>query len=94
MRVSKSRPRPPVRVRHDPPTLEEAVFAAQGLTSDLHQQTEIAAGFMNLPIEEVKVHVLEAASRVTLPASRPGSGRAIVVERRRLMRPRLPSREP
>ena len=36
------------RVRHDPPTLEEAIAAARDLTDDLEQQAEIAAGLMDL----------------------------------------------
>ena len=33
----------PRRVRNDPPTLEEAIFAARGLTEDVQEQVEIAA---------------------------------------------------
>ena len=40
----------PRRVRHDPPTLEEAIFAARGLTDDLEEQVAIAAGLMELPL--------------------------------------------
>ena len=36
----------PRRVKHDPPTLEEAIFAARGLTDDVDAQVEIAAGLM------------------------------------------------
>ena len=39
------------RVRRDPPTLEEAIFAAVGITDDLDAQAEIAASLMGLPIE-------------------------------------------
>ena len=97
MSAAKTKPRPPVRVRHDPPTLEEAVFAAQGITSDLRQQTEIAAGFMNLPLDEVRAHVLRAATQVTVPAGRMGAERAVVVEHKSRSRrtfsvePRQPS---
>ena len=31
------------RVRHDPPTLDEAIFAAVGITDDQDQQAEIAS---------------------------------------------------
>ncbi len=44
----------PRRVRHDPPTLEEAIFAARGLTDDVQEQVEIAAGLMELPPDEVR----------------------------------------
>ena len=39
------------RVRHDPPTLEEAIAAAQGLSDELDEQIEIAAGLMALPVD-------------------------------------------
>jgi hypothetical protein len=98
MRASKLKPRPPVRVRHDPPTLEEAVFAAQGITSDLRQQSEIAAGFMNLPVDEVRAYVMRAAAQVTAPSGRLGVERPVVVERknrvRKMMQPLPQSREP
>ena len=35
------------RVRRDPPTLEEAIFAAVGITDDQQQQAEIAAALMS-----------------------------------------------
>ena len=41
----------PRRVRRDPPTLEEAIFAAIGITDDQNEQAEIAAALMGLPIE-------------------------------------------
>ena len=45
------------RVRRDPPTLEEAIFAAVGITDDQQQQAEIAAALMGLPYEEVLAEV-------------------------------------
>ena len=50
----------PVRVRHDPPTLEEAVVAAQGLSDDIEQQVEIASGLMGIPQEEVRPVIASA----------------------------------
>jgi hypothetical protein len=94
MHASKLRPRPPVRVRHDPPTLEEAVFAAQGITADLRQQTEIAAGFMNLPVEEVQPHVLRAAAQVTVPSGKLGVERPVVVERKNRVRKMMQTLSP
>jgi hypothetical protein len=41
-------------VRHDPPTLEEALFAAQGLMMDMRQQINFAADLMQLPIDQVR----------------------------------------
>ena len=37
------------RVRRDPPTLEEAIFAAVGITDDQQQQAEIAAALKRWP---------------------------------------------
>ena len=45
------------RVRRDPPTLEEAIFAAVGITEDHEQQAEIAAALMGMPIEPVLAEV-------------------------------------
>jgi hypothetical protein len=74
------------RVRHDPPTLEEAIFAARGLTDDLEEQVEIAASLMGLPPEEVKVAALKAAQRKDVkPATivrAARSERAVIVERK------------
>jgi hypothetical protein len=83
--------RPPVRVRYDPPTLEEAVFAAQGLTEDPVEQAEIAAGLMAVGLEEVRPLVMKAAARRAagsrvIVSTRPGSQRTVLVERARVMR--------
>jgi hypothetical protein len=45
------------RVRRDPPTLEEAIFAAVGITDDPEAQAEIASSLMGLPYEEVLLEV-------------------------------------
>ncbi len=81
------------RVRHDPPTLSEAVFAAIGLTDDPTEQAEIAASLMGLPIEQVRGEIAKAArplraSRV-IEVARPGQ-RAVVVERKAPRRRLLP----
>ncbi|WP_238257634.1 hypothetical protein [Methylobacterium gnaphalii] len=52
---------PPIRVRKEPPTIVEAVAAAQDLADDLEQQVEIAAGLIGLTSDEVRPHVLAAA---------------------------------
>jgi hypothetical protein len=76
------------RVRRNPPTLEEAIFAAVGITDDLEQQAEIAASLMGLPIEEVKAVVKKAArpvlgrSTTRVIAGEQGAQRSVVVERR------------
>ena len=88
----------PRRVRHDPPTLAEAIAAARGLTDDVTQQVEIAAALMDLPPDEVRPEVLKAAAAATAMrkevteiayVGRSGAPRTVVVERkpsRRLMR--------
>ena len=53
----------PVRVRRDPPTLEEAVVAVQGLSDDIEEQVEIASGLMGVPQEEVRPVIASAPLR-------------------------------
>jgi hypothetical protein len=89
------------RVRRDPPTVEEAVLAAQGLTDEMSEQTEIVASLMQISAEEARGAVLRLGQRkdvervtIAARASRPGqmaAPRAVVVERRTVRRP-LPSR--
>jgi hypothetical protein len=80
------------RVRYDPPTLAEAIIAAQGLTENVHQQAEIAASLMELPVEEVLSEVLKARpQRATVNTvaftNRAGMQRAAIVERKTVRRP-------
>jgi hypothetical protein len=75
------------RVRRDPPTLDEAIFAAVGITDDQEAQAEIAAALMGLPIESVKAEVKKAArvsarSSTRVIAGEQGAQRSVVVERR------------
>ena len=76
------------RVRRDPPTLEEAIFAAVGITDDQDAQAEIAASLMGLPIEAVQAEAKKAARPVLgrsitrVIAGEQGAQRSIVVERR------------
>jgi len=76
----------PRRVRQDPPTLQEAIVAAKGLTDSLQQQAEIAASLMGLPVEQVKPEVLKTAHDRARPtrtiASERGARRTVVVEHR------------
>ena len=74
------------RVRQDPPTLDEAVLAAQGLTEDQKEQIDIVVSLMAVPMEEARGAVLrlarrKEASRVTI-AGPVGAHRAVVVEHR------------
>ncbi|WP_232631257.1 hypothetical protein [Methylobacterium sp. Leaf118] len=86
---------PPIRVRREPPTVAEAVAAAQDLADDVEQQVEIAAGLIGLALEEVRPHVLAAAKaaatrshrapeqRILAPTSpNRAPPRAVIVERR------------
>jgi hypothetical protein len=76
-------------LRFDPPTLEEAIFAAQGLTDDVDGQAEIAARLMGLPEVEVRAAILKAATaRPRMLMSPPVQARLaagrqpVVIERR------------
>jgi hypothetical protein len=74
------------RVRQDPPTLEEAAVAAQGLTTDPDEQVEIVVSLMQVRPEEARAAVLRLGQRreverVTI-TGRIGAPRAVVVERR------------
>ena len=78
----------PFRVRHEPPTIKEAIDAAEAMMVPPEQQAEFAAGLMGVSVEEVLPFVR--------PVRRGGAGRsvetargAVVVERkvRRFARP-------
>jgi hypothetical protein len=75
------------RVRHDPPTLDEAIFAAVGITDDHEAQAEIAAALMGLPLDTVRAEVKKlnrttARSTTRVIAGEQGAQRSVVVERR------------
>ncbi len=75
------------RVRRDPPTLDEAIFAAIGITDDLEAQAEIAASLMGLPVESVRAEIrkagrLSARCQTRVISGEPGAQRSVVVERR------------
>jgi hypothetical protein len=76
------------RVRRDPPTLDEAIFAAIGITDDEKQQADIAASLMGMPYETVLAEVKKQSranarlSTTRVIAGEQGAQRAIVVERR------------
>ena len=74
------------RVRRDPPTLDDAVLAAQGLAEDVDGQVEIVMSLMQVPAETARRAVLKGAqrkdtNRLTV-SGRGGAPRAVVVERR------------
>jgi hypothetical protein len=76
-------------LRFEPPRLDEAIYAAQGLATDVDGQTEIAAMLMGLPEAEVRSAILKAAAPAARSATqsavpfRSGSNRSIVVVERR-----------
>ncbi|MBM1174748.1 hypothetical protein [Microvirga arabica] len=76
-------------LRIEPPTLEEAIYAAQGLTDNIDDQVEIAARLMGLSEVDVRAAILKVAitkPRISIrpPAqARFAAGRQpVVVERR------------
>ena len=83
---------PPMRPRHLPPTIEEAIFAAQGLTEDVEQQAAIAADLMGVSVDDSIVALVRKASapqrrsaqtgEVAFSIDRSGAHRAVVVERK------------
>jgi hypothetical protein len=79
----------PRRVRQDPPTLEEAIFAAKGLTDSLQAQAEIAAALMDMPLEVVTSEIMKSGrkTRSGQTYSIERSQRSVVVERRPIRRP-------
>jgi hypothetical protein len=76
-------------IRFEPPTLDEAIFAAQGLADDVRGQTQIAAMLMGLPEDHVRAAVVNAVRPATRALSRlatsprSASGRQVVVVERR-----------
>jgi len=82
------------RVRRDPPTLEEAILAARGLSDELEEQVEIAAGLIDMPREKVMAAAVRMTQRKDVNrvafTTRGGMQRAVVVERRPSRR--LPAR--
>jgi hypothetical protein len=77
----------PRRVRRDPPTLEEAIFAAVGITDDQEAQAEIAASLMGMPLDIVQAEVRKfsrsaARAQTRVITGEQGAQRSVVVERR------------
>jgi hypothetical protein len=82
------------RVRRDPPTIDDAVLAAQGMAEDdIDAQVEIVMSLMAVSAEEARGAVLKngqrkdkETARFTI-AGRSGAPRTVVVERRTTRRP-------
>lgn len=77
----------PRKVRHDPPTLSEAIAAAQGLTDDPAGQIEIAADLMGVAGAEVRAEMQKLmpdrrTTRLVAAPSRDKGVRTVVVEKK------------
>ncbi|MGE0628229.1 MAG: hypothetical protein AB7O43_10425 [Hyphomicrobiaceae bacterium] len=96
MMKKKAAKLPPLRVKNEPPTMEEAMLAAEGMSTDLKQQVEIAAMLLGLEAsDEGTAKALIAARPRGKTVEVGGHGRAarsvVVVERKtraRVMAPR------
>jgi hypothetical protein len=84
------------RVKQALPTLEEAIFAAKGITDDIKSQIEIAAELMGMTAEEVRPHVMKSSQlqlrQVSSNPRDPAAGRTFVVEKRVVRRVAVPGR--
>ena len=73
------------RVRVELPTLEDALYAAEGLTFDTRQQIDIAADLMHVPVDQARAEaeriIKDRASRPQMARGRRSLG-PVVVERR------------
>jgi hypothetical protein len=78
----------PRRVRHDPPTLSEAIAAARDIADEREAQVEIAASLMGVSREQVAAELAKLApqpkvsSTLAFTTTRTGIQRAVVVERK------------
>lgn len=85
------------RLKVDLPTLEEAIYAAAGITDDREQQAEIAAALMGMPLDQVRAEVLKTRVRTAAEPVRQiieGVGarrgpRVVVVEQKSARRRRI-----
>jgi 2-phospho-L-lactate guanylyltransferase (CobY/MobA/RfbA family) len=75
------------RTRHDPPDLDEAIAAVQGLTDQIESQVEVAAQLSGLPEEDVRCRVLMTQAQFARSRPAPARGRqteVVVIKRRGL----------
>ncbi len=80
----------PRRVRKEPPTIDEALIAADAIASDPAQKIEIAASLIGAPLEDVKAYAARQSAQTRGRSTRvTGRTRAVVVEYKR---PRTMSR--
>lgn len=77
---------PPLRVRHEPPTIEEALAAAADLSEDPEERIELAASLMGVSPDDVRPVAASLArvkpKRVLTISTRTSAARQVVVERR------------
>jgi hypothetical protein len=86
---SKSVKAPKLRVKNEPPTLEEAMAAAVGMSDEPAQQIEIAASLLGLPLDAETTKALNAVrprGNVVDISTRSGASRTVVVEKKRTIR--------
>jgi hypothetical protein len=87
----------PRRVRHEEPTLQEAIAAAQGLTDEIDAQAEIAAALIGLPRDRVRAEILKMTNprkdvtKSVMFAGPSSAPRAVVVERKPVRRTIAPA---
>ena len=90
IKARKTEQLPRLRVKNEPPTLEEAMIAAACISDDAGQQIEIAATLMGLPLDAATIKSLAAArprGNVVDISVRGRPQRAVVVEKKRVVRP-------
>ena len=77
-----------LRVKNEPPTLEEAMLAASCISDEPSQQLEIAASLMGLTLTAETTKALNAAKprgNVVDISTRNGASRTVVVEKKRVI---------
>jgi hypothetical protein len=70
------------RVRIDPPTLEEALYAAEGMTRNFQEQVQIAAELMHLSVDQVQAEgqrIIRQKTRTIQPMHNSGP---VIVDRK------------
>lgn len=78
-----------LRVKNEPPSHEEAMAAAAGMSDDLDQQIELAATLLGLELNPQTIKLLSAArprGNVVDITVRGGAARTVVVEKKRQIR--------
>ncbi len=60
-----------VWTKHEPPGIEEALFAASGLSDDPEERIEIATALIGRPIEEVRQVARRMANQQAITIDRP-----------------------